>query len=112
MKIVLFMLLPLVGLAVAIVYRRSFAARIVGVSLAFLAGVLSIGMLFVAHRLAETHLDGRPPSEEWQQGVHVMRVTVLRPLPVLFTVVTVLAVIALMPDRAALESNEESRPQR
>jgi hypothetical protein len=90
------LLLPLIGLAIAMIFRRSYAARVGGVALALIAGALSVAMLVTAHRLAETHLEGQPPSVEWQRGIDTMRMTVNRPVPVLLVSFVVLAVIALM----------------
>jgi hypothetical protein len=91
------LLLPVAGLAIAIVFRRSYAARVGGVALALIAGTFSVAILVSAHRLAETHLEGRTPSVEWPRGIDTMRMTVNRPVPVLLVSFLVLAVIALMP---------------
>lgn len=58
MTIVLLVLLPLVGLAVAVTYRCSRGARVLGVGLALVAAAFSIFMLVVSHRLVESDLGG------------------------------------------------------
>jgi hypothetical protein len=102
MRTALFLMLPLGGLAIALAYGRSFAARVVGVGLAFLAAAAGLGTLFVAHRLVRlTDLHGQAPTDEWLRGVNAMQKGMSRPVLVTFVVVVVLAVIALKPHGAA-----------
>ena len=90
-------LLPLVGLVVAL-YRRSFAARVIGVGLAVVPAVFSILMLVVAHRLAgELDFPGQPPSQEWPRGVDTMRSVTNKSILMLATAVLGLTVISLLP---------------
>jgi hypothetical protein len=106
--LVLLMLVPLGGLVVALARRRSFGARVTCVILALLVGAYSILNLIAAHRLAELHMDGKPPSAEWRGGVERMRWIVLKPVPLLLATFTALAVMALMPHRVALDSKDVS----
>jgi hypothetical protein len=108
MKIAL-LLLPLGGLAVALTYGRSLAARVVGVSLALLPGAFSVFMLFVSRRLAELDLHGQPPSDEWLRGAYAMERVIITPVPVVFIVIVALAVILLRRHRDAPRLNDERR---
>ena len=103
-------LLPLVGFAIA-VSRRSFAARVLGVSLAAFPAAFSIVLLIVAHRLATESglVAGGPPSEDFERGVEAMRQVILRAMPVVITAFLCLTLIGLKTDPARDAKDEPSR---
>jgi hypothetical protein len=104
MRIVLILsliLLPLGGFAVAITYRNSLVARLIGIGLAFVSGAYGVFMLVAAHRLAaELDFPGKAPSADWSRGVDSMRsIIVTLPVPLLMTALVALALMALTPRR-------------
>lgn len=94
-------LLPLVGLVIA-VSRQSFAARVLGVSLAALPAGFGILMIMTAHRLATEAglVAGGPPSQEFQRGVEAMERVTDRAMLVLLTGFLSLTLIGLKTDPA------------